>query len=175
MIARVGERREGNRGGAPAGKEYHTQESQMRAWNGRAFAAVALIVGATCLASVVHYAGETNHRGFVSSAHAQPAADPQIDRLVARPDYACRDRQGGGTHRSDTGRCFVEICRRSRGRCGAGGRQGRRGSGDCKAVLAAARGAIASRAIRTPIRQGGAGAGRHQSGGGQGRADQVDD
>jgi HlyD family secretion protein len=44
----------------------------MRAWNGRAFAAVALIVGATCLASVVHYAGETNHRGFVSSAHAQP-------------------------------------------------------------------------------------------------------
>ncbi len=44
----------------------------MRAWNGRAFAAVALIVGATCLASVVHYAGETNHRGFVPSAHAQP-------------------------------------------------------------------------------------------------------
>jgi HlyD family secretion protein len=44
----------------------------MRAWNGRVFAAVAVIVGATCLASVVHYAGETNHRGFVSSAHAQP-------------------------------------------------------------------------------------------------------
>ncbi len=44
----------------------------MRAWNGRAFAAVALIVGSTCLASVVHYAGETNHRGFISSAHAQP-------------------------------------------------------------------------------------------------------
>jgi HlyD family secretion protein len=44
----------------------------MRAWNGRAFAAVALIVGATCLASGVHYAGETNHPGFVSSAHAQP-------------------------------------------------------------------------------------------------------
>ena len=44
----------------------------MRAWNGRAFAAVALIVGATCLASGVHYAGKTNHRGFVSSAHAQP-------------------------------------------------------------------------------------------------------
>ena len=42
------------------------------AWNGRAFAAVALIVGSTCLASVVHYAGETNHRGFISSAHAQP-------------------------------------------------------------------------------------------------------
>ena len=58
MIARVGERREGNRGGTPAGKEYRTQESQMKAWNGRAFAAVALIVGATCLASVVHYAGE---------------------------------------------------------------------------------------------------------------------
>ena len=51
----------------------------MRAWNGRAFAAVALIVGATCLASVVHYAGETNHPGFVSSAHAQP--EP-IRRLI---------------------------------------------------------------------------------------------
>ena len=51
----------------------------MRAWNGRAFAAAALIVGATCLASVVHYAGETNHRGFVSSAHAQP--EP-IRRLI---------------------------------------------------------------------------------------------
>jgi HlyD family secretion protein len=44
----------------------------MTVWNGRAFAAVALIVGAAGLASVVHYAGETNHRGFVSSAHAQP-------------------------------------------------------------------------------------------------------
>ncbi len=44
----------------------------MRAWKGRAFAAVALIVGATCLASVVHYAGETNRPGFVLSAHAQP-------------------------------------------------------------------------------------------------------
>jgi HlyD family secretion protein len=51
----------------------------MRAWNGRAFAAVALIVAATCLASVVHYAGETNHRGFVSSAQAQP--EP-IRRLI---------------------------------------------------------------------------------------------
>ena len=51
----------------------------MRAWNGRAFAAVALIVGATCLVSVVHYAGETNHRGFVSSAQAQP--EP-IRRLI---------------------------------------------------------------------------------------------
>ena len=44
----------------------------MRVWKGRAFAAVALIVGATCLASVVHYAGETNRPGFVLSAHAQP-------------------------------------------------------------------------------------------------------
>ncbi len=51
----------------------------MRAWNGRVFAAVALIVGAACLASVVHYAGETNHPGFVSSAHAQP--EP-IRRLI---------------------------------------------------------------------------------------------
>ena len=51
----------------------------MRAWNGRAFAAAAVIVGATCLASVVHYAGETNHPGFVSSAHAQP--EP-IRRLI---------------------------------------------------------------------------------------------
>ena len=49
----------------------------MRAWNGRAFAAA--IVGAICLASVVHYAGETNHPGFVSSAHAQP--EP-IRRLI---------------------------------------------------------------------------------------------
>ena len=51
----------------------------MRAWNGRAFAAAAVIVGAACLTSVVHYAGETNHSGFVSSAHAQP--EP-IRRLI---------------------------------------------------------------------------------------------
>src|SRR5271157_890473 len=51
----------------------------MRAWNGRAFAAAAVIVGAICLASVVHYAGETNHPGFVLSAHAQP--EP-IRRLI---------------------------------------------------------------------------------------------
>src|SRR5271165_6538862 len=51
----------------------------MRAWNGRAFAAAALIVGAACLASGVHYTGETNHRGFVSSAQAQP--EP-IRRLI---------------------------------------------------------------------------------------------
>ena len=44
----------------------------MRAWSGRAFAAAALIVGAAGLASVVHHAGEINHRGFVSSAYAQP-------------------------------------------------------------------------------------------------------
>jgi multidrug efflux pump subunit AcrA (membrane-fusion protein) len=49
----------------------------MRAWNGRAFAAA--IVGGICLASVVHYAGETHHPGFVSSAHAQP--EP-IRRLI---------------------------------------------------------------------------------------------
>jgi HlyD family secretion protein len=49
----------------------------MRAWNGRAFAAA--IVGAICLASGVHYAGETNHRGFVPSARAQP--EP-IRRLI---------------------------------------------------------------------------------------------
>src|SRR5271165_5175714 len=79
MIARIGERREGNRGGPQAGKEYRTQESQMRAWNGRAFAAAALIVGAACLASFVHYAGETNHPGFVPSARAQP--EP-IRRLI---------------------------------------------------------------------------------------------
>jgi HlyD family secretion protein len=51
----------------------------MRAWNRPAFAAVALIVGATCLASVAHYAGETNDRGFVSTAQAQPAP---IRRLI---------------------------------------------------------------------------------------------
>ena len=49
----------------------------MRAWNGRAFAAA--IVGGICLASVVHYAGETNHPGFVPSARAQP--EP-IRRLI---------------------------------------------------------------------------------------------
>src|SRR5271157_4176720 len=51
----------------------------MRAWSGRAFAAAALIVGAACLASFVHYAGETNHPGFVPSARAQP--EP-IRRLI---------------------------------------------------------------------------------------------
>ncbi len=51
----------------------------MRAWSGRAFAAAALIVGAAGLASVVHDAGETNQRGFVSSAQAQP--EP-IRRLI---------------------------------------------------------------------------------------------
>ena len=44
----------------------------MRAWNGAAFAAAALIVGATSLAPVVHHAGETDRGGFVSSAQAQP-------------------------------------------------------------------------------------------------------
>jgi HlyD family secretion protein len=38
-----------------------------------------LIVAATCLASVMHRAGEANHRGFVSSAQAQP--EP-IRRLI---------------------------------------------------------------------------------------------
>ena len=51
----------------------------MRAWNGGAFAAVTLIVAATCVALVVHDAGETHHRGFVSSAQAQP--EP-IRRLI---------------------------------------------------------------------------------------------
>ena len=51
----------------------------MRVWNGGAFAAVTLIVAATCLALVVRYAGETHHRGFVSSAQAQP--EP-IRRLI---------------------------------------------------------------------------------------------
>ena len=44
----------------------------MRAWNGGAFAAVAVIVGATPLASALQDAAETNRRGFVSSAKAQP-------------------------------------------------------------------------------------------------------
>ena len=51
----------------------------MRAWNGRGLAAATVIVVATCLASVVHYAGETNHPEFVSSARAQP--EP-IRRLI---------------------------------------------------------------------------------------------
>jgi HlyD family secretion protein len=49
----------------------------MRDWNARAFAAFA--IGATCLASVLHYSGETNHRKFISSVHAQP---PPIRRLI---------------------------------------------------------------------------------------------
>ena len=49
----------------------------MRAWNGRSFAAA--VIGATCLASLLHYAGETNHSGFVPSARAQP--EP-IRRLI---------------------------------------------------------------------------------------------
>ena len=49
----------------------------MRSWNGRAFAAA--IVGGICLASVVHYAGETNDPRFVPSARAQP--EP-IRRLI---------------------------------------------------------------------------------------------
>ncbi|MBV9289415.1 MAG: biotin/lipoyl-binding protein, partial [Hyphomicrobiales bacterium] len=51
----------------------------MRSRNGRAFAAAVLIAGATCLASVVHDAGQTDPRGFVSSAQAQPAP---IRRLI---------------------------------------------------------------------------------------------
>jgi HlyD family secretion protein len=51
----------------------------MKASNGRAFAAAALIVGAACLGSAVRDAGETDHRGFVSSAQAQPAP---IRRLI---------------------------------------------------------------------------------------------
>ncbi len=78
MVVRAGEGREGNRGGA-RGKRYHTQEDQMRAWNGRAFAAAAVIVGAICLASLVHFPGETNHPGLVASARAQP--EP-IRRLI---------------------------------------------------------------------------------------------
>ena len=79
MIARVGECREGNRGGAPAGKEYQTQESQMRAWSECAFAEVAVIVGATRLASALQDAAETSDRGLASSAKAQP--EP-IRRLI---------------------------------------------------------------------------------------------
>jgi HlyD family secretion protein len=55
------------------------QERKMGAWNGRAFAAVALVVGATCFVSVVHDAGVTNYRGLVLSAQAQPAP---IRRLI---------------------------------------------------------------------------------------------
>ena len=51
----------------------------MRGAKGRDFAAAALIVGAACFAQAVHYAGETDHRGFVSSAQAQPAP---IRRLI---------------------------------------------------------------------------------------------
>jgi HlyD family secretion protein len=51
----------------------------MTAWNGRAFAAMGLVVGATCLASVTHYAGETNQYALISSAQAQPQP---IRRLI---------------------------------------------------------------------------------------------
>jgi hypothetical protein len=53
-----------------AGKECHKREPQMSGWNARAFAA--FIIAASCLAPVPDYLGETNHRGFVSSAQAQP-------------------------------------------------------------------------------------------------------
>jgi HlyD family secretion protein len=43
----------------------------MRAWNQRAFAAVALALGAVWFSSIMNNAQETN--GFVSSAQAQPA------------------------------------------------------------------------------------------------------
>jgi HlyD family secretion protein len=49
----------------------------MRDWNARAFAAFA--IGATCLAAVLHYSGETSHGEFISSVHAQP---PPIRRLI---------------------------------------------------------------------------------------------
>jgi len=45
----------------------------MRAWNRRAFAAVALALGAAWLSSIIGNAQETNSYGFVSSAQAQPA------------------------------------------------------------------------------------------------------
>jgi HlyD family secretion protein len=45
----------------------------MSAWNQRAFAAVALALGAVWLSSIINNAQETNDRGFVSSALAQPA------------------------------------------------------------------------------------------------------
>src|SRR5271165_1341463 len=74
--------------------------------------------GLPCVRRALHRRNQPSRICFIGARPAR--ADPQIDRLVARPDYACRDHQGGGTHRSDTGRCFVEICWRSRGRCGAG-------------------------------------------------------
>ena len=49
----------------------------MSGWNARPI--VAFIVAATCLASVLHYVGETHYRGLVSSAHSQPAP---IRRLI---------------------------------------------------------------------------------------------
>ena len=79
MTMHVGELLSHDEAAPQRGKNIVRRSPKMRAWNGRAFAAAALIVGATCLASVVHYAGETNHRGFVSSAHAQP--EP-IRRLI---------------------------------------------------------------------------------------------
>jgi len=55
------------------GNVYRAQEAQMRAWNRRAFAAVALALGAAWLSSIIGNAQETNSYGFVSSAQAQPA------------------------------------------------------------------------------------------------------
>ena len=71
MIARAAGAVKATEGALRRGKNTPCRSPQMRAWNGAAFAA-ALIVGATSLATVVHHAGETNHRGFVSSAQAQP-------------------------------------------------------------------------------------------------------
>jgi hypothetical protein len=52
---------------------YRAQEAQMRAWNRRAFVAVALALSVAWLSSIISNAQETNGYGFVSSAQAQPA------------------------------------------------------------------------------------------------------
>ena len=136
----------------------------MRAWNGRAFAASALILGATCLASVVHYAGETKHPEFVSSAHAQP--EP-IRRLI---DWLRGLTMPAGIVRAE-GRIEatqVDVSSKYAGEVvDVAVQEGDKvAAGQVIARLRspAARGAIAKRGIRTQIRQGGAGPGRHQSG-----------
>ena len=135
----------------------------MRAWNGRAFVAVALIVGATCLASGVHYAGETNHRGFVSLAHAQPQPIRKLIewlRSLALPAGIVRAEGRIEATQVDVSSKYAgevaDVAVQEGDKVAAGQVIARLSSPQLEAQL--------RRGIRTQIRQGGAGPGRHQSG-----------
>ena len=107
----------------------------MRASSECAFAAVAVIVGATRLASALQDAAETSDRGLASSAKAQP--EP-IRRLI---DWLRGLTMPAGIVKAE-GRIEatqVDVSSKHAGEvagpCGAGGRKGRRGSDDRKAAF----------------------------------------